>query len=66
MVETDEILAATKNRIFFEILMQEFDSLFYYKSQEGPKLNLININSIHREHVVSIYQKGHILSNTIQ
>ena len=45
-IETDDILVATYNRIFFEILMQEFDTIFYHAFLEGPKLKLLNINMI--------------------
>ena len=36
-VKINDILMATQNGIWFEILMQEFDTLFDYNFQEGPK-----------------------------
>ena len=45
-VEIDEILMATQNRIFLEILIQVFDTLFDNTLQEGPKLKLLRINII--------------------
>ena len=38
VVDTYDILVETQNSILFEILMQEFDTLFYHTFQEGPKL----------------------------
>ena len=55
-METYEILLATHNTIFFEILVQEFDTLFEYNFQEGPKLNLLNINIIQEKYGISIDQ----------
>ena len=46
VVETDDILMETYNIICFERLMQEFDNLFDYNFQEGPKLDLLNITMI--------------------
>ena len=63
MVDTDEILIATHNRILFEIWMQEFGDLFDYTFQEGPKLNILNIYMIQSEHGISINQKDHIITN---
>ena len=45
-VETNFILMETHTMIFFEGLMQEFDTIFYYTFQEGPNLNLLDINII--------------------
>ena len=47
-VETNDIiiLTATHNMIYFERPMQEFDTLFDYTFQEGPKLNLLHIKII--------------------
>ena len=36
-VEKYDILMGTQNIFFFERLTQEFDTLFYYTFQEGPK-----------------------------
>ena len=36
-VETDDILMATDNIIFFEIITQEFDTLFDHTFQEVSK-----------------------------
>ena len=65
-VETYEILMATQNRICFEILMQEFDTLFGYIFPEGPKLNLLNIRIIQIKYVISIDQGYNIIKNIIQ
>ena len=54
-VETDDILMAAHNKICFEILMQEFDTLFYYTFQERQKLKLLNIKIIRSEYGISIY-----------
>ena len=45
-VETDDILIETHNIISYEILMQEFDTLFDYNFQEVSKLKLLKINII--------------------
>ena len=65
-VETYYILLETHNSICFEILMQEFDTLFYYTFQEGPKQKLVNINIIQIKYVISTYQTDHIMKNSIQ
>ena len=46
--------------------MQEFGTLFYYTPQEGPKLNLLNINLIQSKYGISIDQIDHITKNIIQ
>ena len=46
--------------------MQESDTLFDYTFQEGSKLNLLNINIIQSENVISIDYTYHIIKNTIQ
>ena len=56
----------TQNMIFFERLVKEFDTLFDYNFQEGPKLKLFNINIIQSKYGTSIYQTYHIIKNTIQ
>ena len=45
-VEKYDILLSTQNSIFFERLMQEFDTLFDYTFQEGKQLKSLNINII--------------------
>ena len=52
---------ATQNMIFLERIMHEFDTLFDYIFQEGPNLNIININIIKSECGVSIDQTDHII-----
>ena len=47
--------------IFFERLMQEFDTLFDYNFQEVPKLNILNISIIQSEYGIIIDQKKHII-----
>ena len=66
VVDTYIILMATHNRIFFEKLIQEYDTLFGYTPQEGPKINLLNITMIQSEHRISIDQTDHIINNIIQ
>ena len=46
--------------------MQEFGTLFYYTPQEGPKLNLLNINLIQSKYGISIDQIDHITKKIIQ
>ena len=46
--------------------MQEFYTLFDYTFQEGPKINLLNINIIQIEYGISIDQTNHIIKNIIQ
>ena len=65
-VEIYDTLVATQIRICFEILIQEFDTIFDYTFQEGPKLNLLNINIIQSENNISIDQTYHIIKNIIQ
>ena len=43
LVEIYYILMETKYRIFFEILTQEFDIIFDYNLQSGPKIELLSI-----------------------
>ena len=57
---------AKNNRIFFEILTQEFDSLFEYNFQEGSKLKLLNIKIIQGKYGINIDQTDHIMKNIIQ
>ena len=57
---------ATQNIIFFERLMQGFDTLFDYTFQEGPKLKFFNINIIQSEYGISIDQTDNIIDNIIQ
>ena len=45
---------------------QEFDTLFDYTFQSGPKLNLLNINIPKSKYGISIYQPDHIMKNIIQ
>ena len=47
--------------IFFEILTQEFGTIFDYIFQEIPTLKLLNISIIQGKYVISIYQKYHII-----
>ena len=56
----------TQNRVFFERLMQEFDTLLDYTFEEVPKLNLLKITTIQREHGTSIYHTDHIIRNIMQ
>ena len=65
-VETYDIIMSTQNMICFERLTQEFDTLFDYTLQEGPKLNILNINIIQSGYVISIDQIDHITKNIIQ
>ena len=51
---------ATQNIICFERLLQEFDTIFDYKFQEGPKLK-ISILKTQSEYGISIYQTDHII-----
>ena len=57
---------ATENRICFEILTQEFDTLFDYTFQEVSKLKPLKINIIQGKYGISIDQIDHIIKNTIQ
>ena len=65
-VETYGILMATKNMICFEILMQKSDTIFNYTFQKEALLNLLNINIIQSENVISIYQTDNIIKNITQ
>ena len=65
-VEIYDTLVATQIRICFEILIQEFDTIFDYTFQEGPKLNPLNIKIIQSENNISIDQTYHIIKNIIQ
>ena len=56
----------TENKICFERLTQEFDTLFCHNFQEGTKLKLLNINTIKSKYGISIDQTDHIMKNTIQ
>ena len=57
---------ATQNRVCFERLTQEFDTLFDYTSREVSKLNLLNVSIIHSKYDISIDQIGHIINNIVQ
>ena len=57
---------ATKNSICPEIMIIELDNLFDYTFQEVPKINLLNINIIQSEYVISIDQTYYIIKNIIQ
>ena len=57
---------ATENKICFEILVQEFDTLFDYTLQEGSKLKLLDINIVQGKYGISIDQTDHIMKNFIQ
>ena len=46
--------------------MQEFDTIFEYTFQEGPKLKLLNININQSKHGIGIDQTDHIMKNIIQ
>ena len=65
VVETDDILMTTQNILCFEILTQEFYTLFDYTFQERSKLKLLNINIIQSKYSISIYQTDHITENII-
>ena len=65
-VEKYDIIMATENIICFEILTQEFDTLFDYTFQEGSKLKLLNINIIKNKYGISIDQTDHIIKKIIQ
>ena len=65
-VETYEIITATHNRIFFEILIQEFDAICDYTFREALKLNIFNINIIQSEYGIRFYQTDHTTKNIIQ
>ena len=56
----------TEHIICFEILTQEFDTLFDYTFQEGSKIKLLNINIIQGKYGISIDQTYHIMKNIIQ
>ena len=45
-LETNDILMDTQHRVLFEILTQEFDTLYDYTFQEVAKLNLLNLLNI--------------------
>ena len=60
-VETYEILLVTENRICFEILMQEFDTLFDHTFQELPELKLLNIDIIKGKYGINIDQTDQIM-----
>ena len=64
--ETYDTLIAAQSRVIFEILIQEFDTLFYYTFQEGSKLKFLNIAIIQSEHGIIIDQTDHIIKNIIQ
>ena len=57
---------ATDNKICFEKLTQEFDTLFVYNFQEGSKLKLLNIKIIKSKYGISIEQTDHIMKNIVQ
>ena len=57
---------ATENKICFEILVQEFDTLFDYTLQEGSKLKLLDINIVQGKYGISIDQTDHIMINIIK
>ena len=65
-VETDDILMAKENRIWFEIIAQEFDTLFDYTFQESQKLKLVTIDIIQSKYCINIDQIDHIMKNIIQ
>ena len=52
---------ATENIICFEILTQEFDTIFEYNFKGGPKQKLLNINIIQSKYGISIDQQYHIM-----
>ena len=66
VVETDYTLMETENMNCFEILTQEFDTIFDYTFQEGSKIKLLNINIIQGKYGISIDQSDHIMKNIIQ
>ena len=55
-----------QQRIFFGVLTQRFEALFYYSFQEGPKIKLPNIKIIQSKYGISIDQTDHIMKNIIQ
>ena len=57
---------ATDKIIFFQILTQEFDTLFDYTFQEVSNLKLLNINIIEGKYGTIIDQKDHIMKIIIQ
>ena len=63
-----KITSSQKHIIYFcfEILVQEFDTLFEFTSQEGPILNIPKINIIQLKYIISIDQAYHIMTNIIQ
>ena len=65
-VEKDDSLMATQNRVCFEILMQEFDTIFYHTFQEVPKIKLLKITIIQIGYVISIDHTDHIIKHFIQ
>ena len=65
-VEIYYILMETQNIIFFDRLTKEFDTLFDYTFQEGPKLKLLNVTIIKSEHVIIIDQTYHIIKNIVK
>ena len=52
--------------IFLEKLIQEFETLFDYKFQKGPRLKLLNTKIIQSEYGISIDKTYHIIRNIIQ
>ena len=65
-VETENIIVATQNRIFFARPTKEFDTLFYCNFQQGEKLKPLNSNIINNEDGIIIDQTYHIINNIIQ
>ena len=53
-VTTDDTHMANQNRVWFERLTKDSDTLFYYTFQEGSKLKLLNIAIIQSEHGIII------------
>ena len=64
-VEIYDIILETQNRVCFERLMQEFDTLFDYTSPKVPTLKLLNISIIQRKYGIIIDQIYHTMKNII-
>ena len=55
-----------QHRMRFERVTPEFDTLFYYKFQEGSKLKIIYITIIQSKYGINLDQIEHIIKNIIQ
>ena len=56
----------THNRILFERMMQELDTLIEYTLHEGDKLKLLMINTSQSEYGIITDYTDYIINNIIQ